>query len=297
VIKKLYRYFPVLIVFVVTLFCFQSCKHKKKIQKTEAVVLTDTLNGKCRLDYKNSKALTRLIKENEFTYNWINAKAKVETLIDSKEEGFDIKLKIRKDSAIWIQIEVVGGLVNVAKLLITRDSVKMVDYIHKQYFKGDFNFINDQLNADLDYDVVQAVLFGNSAEFHDDEDKLKPVTDRTNCHYMLSTERKRRLRKIQQGDIELKKALQTLTLNPDNFKIIRNEFIDPATNRVFTADYKDFKLKDSVFAPYHVDIDIIAEKKANIKIEYVRIEKNIPQKLNLNIPEKYEPIQLQKKQK
>lgn len=274
-----------------------SCKHKKKVQKTEVVTISDTLAGKCRLDYKNSKSLTRLIKENEFTYNWINAKAKVETLIDGKEEGFDIKLKIRKDSAIWIQIEVVGGLVNVAKLLITRDSVKMVDYIHKQYFKGDFNFINEQLNADLDYDVVQAVLFGNSAEFQDDEDKLKPVTDRTNCHYMLSTERKRRLKKIQQGDIELKKALQTLTLNPDNFKITKNEFIDPATNRVFTANYRDFKLKDSVFAPYHVDIDIIAEKKANIKIEYVRIEKNIPQKLNLNIPEKYDPIQLQNKPK
>ena len=78
-------------------------------------------------------------------------------------------------------------------------------------------------------------------------------------------------------------------------KIIKNEFSDPATNRSFIANYKNFTQKDSVYAPYHVDIDIMAEKKASVKIDYVRIEKNIPQKLSLNIPSKYEAIFIQKK--
>ena len=211
------------------------------------------------------------------------------------EESFDIRVNIRKDSAMLITIQYLLGL-QVAKILITKDSVKMVNYIQKNYFKGDFNYINDMLNADLDYNVLQAVLFGNSAEFYEDDDlKLKPVTDRQNCHYLLSTERKRRLRKLQQGNNELKKALQILTLNPDNFKIIKNEFSDPATNRTFIANYTNFTQKDSVYAPYHVDIDIVAEKKASVKIDYVRIEKNTPQKLSLNIPSKYDPIQIQKK--
>jgi len=284
----------VVICLLISIFLISSCKHKRKTQKTETTVVIDTL-GKCRLDYKSAKTLTKHIKENEFTYQWISAKANVETNIDNKEESFDIRVRIRKDSAMLVTIQALS-LLDVAKVLITKDSVKVVDYIHKTYFKGDFNYINDMLNADLDYDVVQAVLFGNSAEFYDDDTRLKPVTDRQNCHYLLSTERKRRLRKIQQGESELKKALQTLTLNPDNFKILNNEFIDPSTNRVFTASYKDFTQKDSVYAPYHVDIDIVAEKKAKVKIDYVRIEKNKPQNLNLNIPPKYDPIQIQKKQ-
>lgn len=282
---------------VVFLAAIASCKHKKKIQKAENNVISDTITGKCRLDFKSAKTLTKNIKENEFDFKWVYAKAKVESLVDGKEENFDIKLKIKKDSVIWIEIEVIGGLLDVARLLITKDSVKMVDYIHKTYFIGDFNYINDALNADLDYDVIQAVLFGNSAEFHDDETKMKPVTDRQNCHYLLSTERKRKLRRIKQGESELKKALQTLTINPDNYKIIKNEFIDPAINRTFIANYKNFTQKDSVYAPYNVDIDIVAEKKANLKIEYVRIEKNKPQKISLKIPSKYDPIQVQKKQK
>ncbi len=185
--------------------------------------------------------------------------------------------------------------INVAKVLITKDSVKFVDYVHKTYFKGDFEYINELLSADLDFELLQAVLFGNSAEFRDEDDKLKPVTDRANCHYLLSTERKKKLRRIQQGTGEMNDDLQTLTLDPENFKILKNEFIQESTNRKFIANYSNFSQKDSVYAPYHVDIDILAQKKANLKIDYVRIEKNTPQKLSLNIPPKYDAIQIQKK--
>jgi hypothetical protein len=266
------------------------------MKKTEDVVVVpeDTL-GRCRLDYKNAKALSRYVKENEFKFDWVSAKANVESNVDGKEESFDIRVKMRKDSAMLVSIQYLLGL-EVAKVLITKDSVKFVNYIQKTYFRGDFHYINELLNADLDYDLLQAVLFGNSAEFQEEESKLKPVTDRENCHYMLSTERKRRLRRIQQtGTTDLKNALQTLTLRPDNYKIIKNEFIEPATNRMFIAEYSQFMQKDSVFAPYHVNIEIVAQKKATIKIDYVRIEKNVPQKLGLNIPSKYDPIQIQKK--
>lgn len=277
------------------LFSLESCKHKKKMQKTDlvpVVALEDTLGGKCRLDFKTAKALSRYVRENEFKFNWVYAKANVESTIDGKEESFDIKLNIKKDSAMLVSIRYILGL-EVAKVLITKDSVKFVNYVSKTYFKGDFNYINDLLNADLDFDLLQAVLFGNSAEYSEDDAKLKPVTDRQNCHYLLSTVRKRKLRRIQSGE-EVKDAMQTLTLNPDNFKILSNEFIDPATNRRVMAGYSNFTLKDSVFAPYRVDIDIVAQKKASLKIEYVRIDKNTQQKLSINIPSKYEEIQIQK---
>jgi len=290
-ITTAYCFFALLLIVSIT-----ACKHRKKLQKTETpvVVVQDSVVGKCRLDHKNAKALSRYVKDNEFKFTWVYAKANVESLIDGKEESFDIKVRIRRDSAMLVTIQYLLGL-EVAKVLITRDSVKFVNYIQKSYFRGDFNYINELLNAELDFDLLQAVLFGNSAEFQDDETKLKPTADRQNCHYLLSTERKRRLRKIQNGSTDLKEALQTLTLNPDNFKIIRNEFIDPTTNRLFIANYGNFTQKDSVYAPYHVDIDIVAQKKASLKIDYVRIEKNTPQKLTLNIPAKYDAIQIQQK--
>ncbi len=288
--------FKICLCFSVTTFALYSCKHKKKILKTEnfPISSSDSTNNKCRLDFKSSKTLTKHVKENELKYNWLFLKANVNTLFEGEDKGFDAKVKLKKDSIMLITIELLT--IDFAKVLITKDSIKMVDYYHKQYFKGDFNFINNLLNADLDFNVIQSVIIGNSAEFSEDDEKLKPVTDRANCHYILSTERKRRLHRIEKGEIELKKALQIITLNPDNYKIIKNEFIEPSANRSFTASYSDFKIKDSVYAPYTVDIDIKAEKNMNIKIEYVRIEKNKPQKINFNIPKSYEPIKIQQKQ-
>lgn len=295
-INTLPKYLLFIVCGIIVSLSFESCKQKKKIQKTEVPTAAseDTLIGKCRLDYKSARTLSRNVKENEFKFEWINAKANVESLVEDREEQFDIKVAIRRDSAMLVSIHYLLGL-QVAKVLITKDSVKFVNYIDKTFFKGDFNYINNLLAADLDFDLLQAVMLGNSSEFQDDESKLKPVTDRQNCHYLLSTERKRRLRKIQTGSSDLTEALQILTLNPENYKILRNEFTDPTTNRQFIATYSKFTANDSVFAPYHVDIDIVAQKKASIKIDYVRIDKNIPQKLSLNIPAKYDRIQIQKK--
>lgn len=292
--KKL-SYTPFLVILFLLAFML-SCKTKKGVQKTQVTQTVDTLQGKCRLLYKTSKMLTKNLKQKELAYRWIYAKADVQTLIDGEDQNLDVRIRGRKDSAIWIQIQAIG-LIDVAKLLITRDSVKMVVYIKKQYFVGDFNYINQLLNADLDFDLLQAALFGNSADFDDDDTKMKPMADRENCNYKLSTERKRKLKRITAGQDSLKRSLQTMTLDPETFKITTNDFVDVTTNRKFSASYSKFVAVDSVFAPHHVDIDITAEKKISLKINYVRIEINQPQKMPLNIPKNYDPIPIKREKK
>jgi hypothetical protein len=288
------RILHILILGLMTLFVFEGCKSKRKMKENSNTASVDTANERCKLDFKSAKTLIKHIKESELSYKWMFAKANVESNIDGKEESFDIKVRIRKDSAMLVSIQYLLGI-EVAKVLITRDSVKMVIYPKKQYFRGDFNYINEILHADLDFDLLQAVLFGNSADFSDEDEKLKPVTDRQNCRYILSTERRRKFRKINQGQAEPKKSLQAMTLDPVTFKIVKNEFIDVETNRIFTANYEKYSAPtDSVYAPRHVNIDILAEKKVSLKIDYVRMEKNTPQKLSINIPAKYEPIQVKK---
>ena len=282
----------ILIISLIVVF-IESCKTKKHAQVNTDTQITDTLQDKCRLQFKTAKNLSRHIKESELKFDWISAKADVEVNIDGDENNLDVKIRGKRDSAIWISIQAVG-LIDIAKLLITRDSVKMVVYIKKQYFIGDFNYINELLNADLDFNMIQAALFGNSADFYEDDNKLNPVIDRENCHYLLSTERKRKLRRINSGQDSLKRSLQTMTLMNETYKIINNHFIDALTNRTFNAQYDKFLAKDSVFAPHNVNIEIKAEKKIILKINYVRIEINQPQKISLSIPKNYDPIPIKK---
>ena len=124
-----------IVIICVFMIAISACKTKRHSQQTANAnnQTDDSLQGKCRLLYKTAKALTKHIKENELNYSWISAKADVETTIDGEDHNLDIRVKGRKDSALWISITAVG-LIDVAKILITRDSVKMVVYIKKQYF-------------------------------------------------------------------------------------------------------------------------------------------------------------------
>ncbi|MFO0478678.1 MAG: DUF4292 domain-containing protein [Bacteroidota bacterium] len=270
-----------------------SCKTRRKTIVNKENQTTDTISQKCKLTSKKAKVLSKHIKENELNYQWLSAKADVDATVDGVENKLDVKIRGRKDSAIWISIQAIG-FIDIAKLLITRDSVKMVVYLKKQYFKGDFNYINELLNADLDFDMIQATLFGNSAEFYEDDDKLNSVLDKENCLYLLSTERKRKLRRINSGQEIAKRSLQTMTLMNETYKIINNHFEDVTSNRTFNAKYDNFYTPDSVFAPHNVDIVIKAEKNITLKINYVRIEINQPQKINLTIPKSYAPIPIKK---
>ena len=126
----------ILVLMMLSVSC-KSRKHEKKIVQTQGI---DTLLAKCKLPFKSSRILSKHIKESELNYNWIVAKADVDVNIDGEDHKFDVKIKSKKDSAIWISIQAVGGLIDIAKLNITKDSVKMVIFIKRQYFKGDFNY-------------------------------------------------------------------------------------------------------------------------------------------------------------
>jgi len=93
-----------------------SCKTKKHAQQTVVQTQTEDTTGRCRLSFKTAKSLSKHIKENELQYNWLYAKADVQTIIDGEDHNLDIRIRARKDSAIWISIQAVG-LIDIAKII------------------------------------------------------------------------------------------------------------------------------------------------------------------------------------
>ena len=85
----------------------------------------------------------------------------------NKKTSFKTHLRIRKDSVIWMSITSIG--IEAARVIITQDSVKLIDRLKKQYFLGDFKYINQLLGADLDYQMLEALLIGNSLDFNEKE--------------------------------------------------------------------------------------------------------------------------------
>jgi hypothetical protein len=270
-----------------------SCKHKKVIPKHQPIATVDTTGEKCRMDFKNGRALSQRMYENELDYTYATAKFNCELTIDGEEHSFNVSVRTRKDSVIWMSISKLG--IDAARVLITKDTVKFtLGLTEKKYFIGDFSYINDKLNADLDFDMLQALLFGNSAEFYDEDEKLKPGRDKSNCQYFLSTTRKKHVKRIINGAEQPKESTQTIWLDPNNFKIVMTVFDDVETKRKFNACYEDFRPVDKYLAPFKMLYNITAEKKIKAEIKYSRISINEPQRFPFSIPSSYDRIEFRK---
>ena len=268
------------------LLLFTSCKHQQKITLN---------NGKCILDFKNSKTLTANLKSNEFHFNRLNAKLNIESTIDSTDNSFTVSLRMKKDSIIWMSISKLG--IEGARVLITKDSVKFITHLPGQntkYFKGDYAYISKLLNSDLDFEMLQSLLIGNSVAFYDDDEKIKPGID--NCHYTLGTIRKYKLRKVIGKGKELKSPVQSIYLVPETFKISRILFFEFNPERSFDASFSEFKQIDSTqLFPTQIKYFIKAQKNIIIHIEYTKTVLNEEQTFPFKIPDNYEPITYKEK--
>jgi hypothetical protein len=273
-IRNTKRFTPAIFIFLISL---SSCKNQKKITLN---------NGKCILDFKNTKALTANLKKNEFRFDKLNAKLGVDVTIDSSSYSFSVSLRIKKDSVIWMSINKIG--IEFARVLITKDSVKFSNGYDKKYFKGDFAYISKLLNTELDFEILQSLLVGNSVEFYQEDEKIKPGVD--NCQYTLGTIRKYKMRRAVRGK-ELKEPAQTIYMIPETFKIARILFFDFNPDRSFDARFSNYEKIDSTqFFPKIMNYGIKAQKNVKIDLQYSKISLNEEKTFPFKIPDNYEQI-------
>ena len=273
--------------FVCLLLCtsllFSSCKTRKKI------ILN---NGKCLLDFKNARTLSSNLKAKEFKFDRLNAKLNADAEIDSTSASFTVTMRMKKDSVIWMSISKLG--IEGARVLITKDSVKLLNRIKNTYFIGDFAYISKMLSTDLDFEMLQSLLVGNSVEFYDEDEKLKPGID--SCQYTLGTIRKKRLHRVIKGEKELKEPAQSIYMVPETFKIARILFYEFGPDRSFDARFTEFEAKDSTqLFPMKMNYTIKAQKTVKIDLAYSKIVLNEEQTFPFKIPENYEPINIKEK--
>lgn len=270
-----------------------SCKKKKKNNTT---VVDSTSTGPCKLDYKNPRTLIAGMRKSEFTFGWMIAKMSCEAYDDSSRATFEVNLRIRKDSVIWMNV--LGPLnIKIARVLITKDSVKFIQYqdgtlgAQPKCFQGDFALLSQMLQTEVDYDMMQSLLVGNSVSFYEEDEKLRSSINQGECRYTLSTIRKRRLRKVMEGQTPPQDPLQTISLDPaQSYKIMSIFFLDEQ-NRTFRASYSDFRTLDSMQFPYKAAFFVKGlTRSAGGSLEYTSIKLNKPTDFPFSIPDDCVPI-------
>lgn len=239
------------------------------------------------IEGNNTVFILNQVKQSELDFETFSAKAGITITEDKKITSFKVNLRIKSDSAIWISITPLFGI-EMARVLITEDSVKVIDRMDKKYFLGDFDYINKKFNLDLEYSVLQSLLLGNMISFEEEED-LRFARDKN--FYYLGNLKKRKAKKVEDNPQKITRKSEELIsfwIDPQNYKLKEVILTDLNADKFIQGTYSEHQEINGQWVPSNLNFTIQSENTSSIHIDYSRIELDEDISFPFNISSKYE---------
>ncbi len=228
------------------------------------------------------------LKANELNYNYLSAKFSANINLNKNDNQITGQIRIKRDSIIWVSISPLMGI-EMARIMITNDSIKYVNRIDGNYFIGSFSHINKLINSTLDFDMLQSFLTGNDFSRYENT-SFKGGID--NMLYTLQTSNRRKLKKYIRTNEEVQIPIQHIWLDPETFKIVKIMIREASPNgRKAEATYKHEKISDQL-VPVNINFEVeTSDNKSKIDIQYSKIILDQELQFPFKIPEKYNRIE------
>ncbi len=244
-----------------------------------------------KLKGENVIQLFDSVLTHQFNYTSLTAKANVQYLpAQSEAQSFDATLRLLKDSAIWLSVTPLLGI-EVARVLITRDSLRILDRFHKTYMVRDYTFLEDLLKTKINFEIIQAVIVGNYFPYLKNE-KLRSVYE-DSTFLILSTLTKHQAKRVMEDKDVNKPIVQDFWID-GNYKIRKSLITDDKLDRTLQADYTNFMNLNEANAaqppklfPRNIEVSVVASPPLKIKVIYEKVTEE-PTTLPFTVPEKYE---------
>lgn len=254
-----------LIVFIAVL-SFSACKTQKVAQKVEQKPIEVS-----KEDLQKSKVIESL-STSDFDFNYLSTKSRVKIKRDEKEFTLTFNIRMQKNNQIWISVNAIGGI-EVARALLNKDSVRLLDRINKQYIVKDYAYLSDMLQTNVDFYLLQDLMIGNVPK---QLDYSKAVFTQTNADYRFEGLKDFISFVIDARLVDSKLSAIRLTDS-------RN------TKKSVNVNYSDFKLVENTNFPFLISSVASSEKESlSLKLEYLKVEKVEKLEFPFNVPKKFD---------
>lgn len=258
---------------------------------------TRDVQGERTVPARKTAELVEAVKQAELDCGWISLKYDVEVKMDKFDDSFKMYVRMNQDSVIWVSATYYA--VEVARFLFTPDTVKYMNRKTYQYYIGDYQYVNDKFNVDMNFNMLQDLILGNSASllmFDDEEDVQKLRSSRRDGAYYLSFLRKGQVRRALKKDDGYPEDMTLnvgLWIDAKTMRASKTEITEFDADRQVRAEYSDFQKACNSYFPYTVRFESVVENEhAKVKTSVLKLSTDKPQSLSFTIPEKYERIAL-----
>lgn len=199
-----------------------------------------------------------LVKQNELAFENLKIHFNAKIKIDDKTNSFRGQIRMYKDSLIWLSISPGLGI-EVARVLIEQDSVKLINRFNKTYVNENIEFVNSILRTDLDFEMLQAILIGSDIPYYSTKNfQLKQDND----FYYLNTVGRSKLKKYIKNEADLNRIL------------VQKMKIDKRTKKIVVQDIKQLKTADKRLIVSYSDLQSVESQMVAFKSIYNINDKN-----------------------
>lgn len=242
------------------------CKAKKPIVKR---VADSTVSNKPEVNTKAARIAA--IKAKQINFNTFAGKAKTKLDINGNSNDVTLNIRIQRDKKIWVSITAIAGI-EVARAVITPDSLLLVNRLQSLYLRKPFSYINKFAGRQVNYKTVESLLIGNAIpELLTENAEFTPLAGNTTVTGNLS-------------DVIFK-----LILGPD-LKATQTNLNNQAAGQSLQVTNSAFIQATNQIMPSQIDIaSATKDKKIQVNLHYTKADYDQPQEFPFTIPSRYQP--------
>lgn len=236
-----------------------SCKSGQAVARTEKVRKL------------NTRQIVKNYRPGPQDYSTLSGRVKVDYIEGGTRRSTTLSFRMQKDSVIWLSAPL--GMV---KALITPTEFQFYNRLENTYFEGDFAYLQDIAGVQLDFDLLEALLFGESM-LNLDEGKFR--SEILDGNYALSP------REGYQG-FDLK-----IFLDPVHFRVSRQYVADPLSRDSLRIFYRYGSNRRGLPEELNAQVDYGSTER-QIRLEYKNLEKNRNLRYPYRVPRGFKKIEI-----
>jgi len=213
------------------------------------------------------------VKGAQLTFNTFSAKANAKLTIDGNTNDVSLTIRIAHNKEIWVSVAATILNVEVARAVITPDSINVINKVQGLYIKKPFSFIYQYANNQINYGMIEALLVGNAFPEMLNDGNASFQTGQPNSTVSGTLD-------DLVYSLILGLDLKTLQLNLSSHN--QGQSLQVINNLPIPAGNQS--------VPSQVDIQSTSQnKKIQITLHYTRVELDQVLQYPFSIPERYTP--------
>lgn len=239
-----------------------------------------------------SSAVSQM-EESAIRFTTLSMNAEIAIKTGETNNSVSGMIRIKKDSLIWISARKMGF--EIGRLMLSKDSVWVLDRINSRYFAGDYSYFRQQFNLEVDYNLVESMLLANPLANWSAEPVKVECDDPSWCS-ILYPERYR----INQGsDLVARPEGSTvmeehITLSKSNGRILTHRIGVKGEQRSIAASYEKFTTVHKQLFPSLTRLEIDNRGATTTLIFKADTPAmNEPETFPFKIPESYQTMKTQ----